>query len=67
MDIIEIITTVLDSSALAALAIFAIWRLERVWKQYNAEMRELRRETAIALQNNTAALARLCSQLDSQR
>jgi hypothetical protein len=66
LEIIEIITGVLDISALAGLAVYAIWRTEKVWSQYTAEMGDVRRETAEALKNNTEAMTRLCLRLDGK-
>ena len=66
LDIVETITQVLDTSALAALAIYAIWQVQVVWRQYNSEISGLRRETAEALKNNTEAMTRLCERLNDK-
>ena len=66
MDIIEIIKTAIDTSAMAGLAIYAIWQLQLVWKQYNQEIYALREETLRALHSNTEAMTKLCMLMNNK-
>lgn len=58
---------VIEQTAPVALAVFAMWRLNEVWKarldeaqRYANEVREQRQELLGALNRNTEALVRLC-------
>lgn len=67
----EIISLVANTGGTLGLAVFAIWMLNRTWevrlaeaKKYAAELEQLHGETLDALQNNTAAMTRLCERME---
>jgi hypothetical protein len=69
----QIVKIVIEQTAPVALAVFSMWMLNRTWearieeaRRYAGELSELRRETLEALKQNTAAVTRLCSEMNHQ-
>jgi len=67
MTVDAIMSIILEQATPVALAIFAMWMLDRVWNarlaeatRHAQEIDEMRRETLQALQANTEAVTRLC-------
>ena len=65
----EILKLILEQTAPVALAIFAMWMLNKTWdarladaKLYASELVDHRRELIEALIGNTEAITRLCDQ-----
>ncbi len=63
----QMVKIIIEQTTPIALAIFSMWMLNRVWEarlsesnRHAQEIDELRRETLLALQQNTAAVTRLC-------
>lgn len=68
--VIEIVLGILDKSALAGLAAFAIIMLDRTYKdriaaaeKYASSLEKIQNRSATALENNTAAMTRLTERL----
>jgi len=55
---------VIESSAIAGLAVYAIWTNQTIWKQYNSEIYAMREESIRALHQNTEAITKLCMLLN---
>lgn len=69
--IVEIIAQLVDASGMAALAVFSIWILNRVWndrveaeKRHSEEMKRVSDELRDVVVNNTEAMTRLCERID---
>jgi hypothetical protein len=65
----QVFALIVEQTAPAALAIFSMWMLNRVWedrleeaKRNAHEIDQLRIETLAALNRNTEAITRLCEQ-----
>lgn len=62
-----VMSIILEQASPLALAIFSMWMLDRVWNarlheatRHAEQIDETRKETLQALQENTAAITRLC-------
>lgn len=71
MDIVALISSLVEQSAAVGLAIFAIWMLNRVWQakqaaadHYAEQLKELYRSAQKAIDRNTEALTRLCERFN---
>lgn len=67
---LDVALKVLDAGGTLALAVFAIWMLNRVWadrvaaEQRHAEqVREMWQQMQTVVQNNTQAITELCTRL----
>ena len=67
MTIEQILGLLIEQTAPVVLAVFAMWRLDKVWearleeaRHHAEEVMEQRRELLDALNRNTEALTRLC-------
>ena len=74
LDIVSLISTVIENSALAAVAILSIYMLNRVWKdRLSAEQKHgeqitcLYEQTLDALQANTKAVTTLTERLEQSK
>jgi Na+(H+)/acetate symporter ActP len=66
----QVVKLVFEQSAPLAMAVFAMWMLNRTWEsrlqeatRYAQEIAEQRRELVDALKGNTEALTRVCQML----
>ena len=66
-----LVKVLFEQSAPVALAVFAMWMLNRTWearleeaKRHADEIGEQRRELLLALNRNTEALTRLCERAE---
>lgn len=72
MTIDGFIKILIEQATPVALAAFSMWMLDKVWKERLAETQrhaeeidELRKETLLALQQNTKAMTMLCGRGDA--
>lgn len=70
LGVVDVVLKLLDESALAGLAGFAIWMLNQVWKdrlasaeRHAAEMTVLEKEAIEVIKNNTKVMTRLTERL----
>jgi len=66
----QVVRLIVEQSAPIAMAIFAMWMLNRTWEsrlqeatRYALEITEQRRELIEALKGNTEALTKVCQML----
>ena len=64
MPVEDIFSLIMENGAVAGLAFFAIWMLNRVWQARIDETHQMWEQTKDALIENTRVLAKLCAKLD---
>lgn len=69
-DFMQILFGIIDQSALAGLAVFSIWMLNKVWndrlasvERHATQMAALQQEAIEVIKNNTAVMTKLTERL----